>query len=162
MKKILLTLISLALITVIYSQDITEEMYVECYVVIVDTSDSYFDLNKTMSNISEEYKLTIDTMDRFFDSEKNLICLPNDYEDDIYAGSYFPRRFSTEFLSIEYYYYYVNGDYPEQGSNAVRLMCLVSMIDTNKEKAEERHKLIKMKYPKSFILKTKIYWGCMH
>lgn len=161
-KKILITIISAAFVTTVYSQEFNEEMYVECYLVIVDTSDTYFDLHKTMMEISADLKLSVDTMDRVFDSEENLIRFPKDYKDDIYAGFYFPRRFCSESLSIEYYYYYVNGDYPEPGNNADRLMCLVSMIDTNKEKAEERYKLIEIKYPNSFILKTKIFWGCMH
>ncbi|WP_262490545.1 hypothetical protein [Hymenobacter sp. CRA2] len=36
--------------------------------------------------------LASDTLGRFFDEQKNLIRLPDDDEDELYAGDYFPRR----------------------------------------------------------------------
>ena len=76
--------------------------YARYYIVIADTSINYEVLQKKMLNLRKQLSIPIDTMDRYYDKDKNLICLPEDSDDELYAGDYFPRRFPSESLSLEY------------------------------------------------------------
>ncbi len=74
--------------------------YASYHIVIVDTGKSYNDLLLKMTNLSLRIQVPIDSMGRFFDPVANLIKLPDNDEDEIYAGDYFPRRVPSETLSI--------------------------------------------------------------
>ena len=45
-------------------------------------------------------------MERTYDKAKNLIALPDNHEDEIYAGDYLPRRYPSSTLSLEYLQFY--------------------------------------------------------
>jgi len=132
-------------------------MYSNSYVVILETSNDYFALRKKMFNLSKELNIEIDTMDRGFDRKEKIISLPENYEDIIYAGFYYPRRFNSETLSLEYLNYYKDDSKFLEGP-----MALVTMITSDKKEAEERLKSIKMYEKKAFILQARIYIACMH
>ncbi|MGV3541453.1 MAG: hypothetical protein ACO1OQ_16675, partial [Rufibacter sp.] len=76
--------------------------YATYYVTIADTGQSYFPLRAEMVRLSKEMNLPVDTMGRYYDRKKDLIVLPEDDEDEVYAGDYFPRRNPDAFLSLEY------------------------------------------------------------
>ena len=157
MKKII-TIFSILLFGLnINAQEISDEQYMNAYIVIADTSQNYVELRKKMFDINEKLKTVIDTMGRGFNREKNLICLPENDEDEIYAGDYFPRRYPSETLSLEYLVYYTNGKKPTEGTIA-----LVTIITDNKEKADKKLAAIKKYSDKAFIVNSKIYMGCMH
>ena len=82
--------------------DIASDEYATYHILIVDTATSYNDLLIKMTDLSLRVQLPIDSMGRFFDPVANLIKLPDNDEDEIYAGDYFPRRVPSETLSIEY------------------------------------------------------------
>jgi hypothetical protein len=157
MKKII-TIFSILLFGLnINAQEISDEQYMNAYIVIADTSQNYVELRKKMFDINEKLKTEIDTMGRGFNREKNLICLPENDEDEIYAGDYFPRRYPSETLSLEYLVYYTNGKKPTEGTIA-----LVTIITDNKEKADKKLAEIKKYSDKAFIVNSQIYMGCMH
>ncbi len=75
MKKII-TIFSILLFGLnINAQEISDEQYMNAYIVIADTSQNYVELRKKMFDINEKLKTEIDTMGRGFNREKNLICL---------------------------------------------------------------------------------------
>jgi predicted GH43/DUF377 family glycosyl hydrolase len=139
------------------AQEISDEQYMNAYVVIADTSQNYFELRKKMFGINEKLKTKIDTMGRGFNIEKNRICLPENDEDEIYAGAYYPRRYPSETLSLEYLVYYTNEEKPIEGTIA-----LVTLLTDDKEKADNELAEIKKHSHKAFIVNSKIYMGCMH
>src|SRR5690606_36423200 len=76
------------------------EQYVDYYLVIPHKSIVYSDLENIMQTIHIQYQLEIDTLGRSFDKAKQQIIVPEDDEDELYRGEYFPRRFESESLSI--------------------------------------------------------------
>lgn len=157
MKKII-TIFSILLFGLnINAQEISDEQYMNAYIVISDTSQDYSELRQKMFDLNEKLKTEIDTMGRGFNREKNLICLPENNEDEIYAGGYFPRRYPSETLSLEYLVYYTNGKKPTEGTIA-----LVAIITDDKEKADKKLVEVKKYSDKAFILNSQIYMGCMH
>ncbi|MGD2034959.1 MAG: hypothetical protein PVF73_07880 [Bacteroidales bacterium] len=137
------------------AQETSDGPFMQAYVVVSDTSLSYSLLRNKLFELSEQMGIEIDTMDRGFDTRKNLICLPEDFPDDIYAGEYYPRRYPSETLSLEYLAYY-------DKRSAEKKIALVTVITGDKEKAEENLEKIREYSPGAFMLQTKIYLGCMH
>ena len=157
MKKIITIFLILLFGLNINAQEISDEQYMNAYIVVSDTSQNYFELRQKMFDLKEKLKTEIDSMGRGFDKKKNLICLPENNEDEIYAGDYFPRRYPSETLSLEYLIYYTNGKIQTEGTIA-----LVTIITDNKEKAEKKLAEVKKYSDRAFIVNSKIYMGCMH
>ncbi len=138
--------------------DLNQEVpndYAEYYVVIADTGENYLSLQQTMLALSKTTGIKIDTLDRSYRSDKNLIALPDNYDDDIYAGDYYPRRSPGTFLSIEYLNLYKE-DSPE------KMMALISGIYENKSSADSALEVVNNTKMYAFIQKTKMYIGCIH
>jgi len=76
------------------------------FVVVADTNLDYNFLRKEMFDLNRQLKIPIDTMGRFYNTAKNLIALPDNDDDEIYAGDYYPRRYPSEDLSLEYLDFY--------------------------------------------------------
>jgi len=131
------------------------EEYADYFVIVVDTGFNYATLRTQMFKISKELELPIDTLGRTFDQKKNLIALPENDEDEIYAGDYFPRRSLGENLSLEYLDVY-------QKSASKKRIAMLSGIYENKKSADSALNIIKRIAPKAFSLKANIYIGCMH
>ncbi len=130
------------------------DAYADYYVLIADTGKNYTELRAKMFNLHQSTDLVIDTMGRTYDKVKGLIALPDDSEDDIYAGEYYPRRYPSENLSLEYLSQYSD-------KAGLKTMALVAGIYENKTKADSALTNIKTG-EKAFVLKSKIYVGCMH
>lgn len=125
------------------------------YIVVVDTSEEYFFLQNKMYNIHEQIKIPIDTMGRYFNAAKNLIILPESDEDEIYAGEYFPQRFPTNCLSLEYLNSY---DLKAREKS----IALVAGIFEKEQAANSLLYKVKNRYPNSFKIKSTMYTGCVH
>jgi len=87
--------------------------------------------------------------------KKNLISLTDDHEDEVYAGDYFPRRFPSEFLSLEYLSLY------KENAGDKTIALLVGIYETEKA-ADSISNILKNREPKLFKIKTEMYVGCMH
>lgn len=125
------------------------------YVIVVDTSLNYALLHKKMFEAHHKLTIPIDTMGRYYNPTKDLIALPEDDEDELYAGDYFPRRFPSETLSLEYLSLYKNN------SNE-KTIGVVSGIFEQETKADSSLKKIQKVFPKTFKLKTEMFVGCLH
>lgn len=127
------------------------------YVVVADTGLNYASLHNEMLQMNKTTGLEIDTMGRGYNEQKNLICLPENDEDEIYAGEYFPRRFPSVNLSLEYLEQYM----PE-GKAGEKTIALVAGIFDTQQSADSLLKVIRPQSPQPFATAAKIFIGCMH
>lgn len=154
MKKLILILVFL-IPTLLLSQNDLNENYMNIYVVVADTSQVYQDLKIKMIDLREKLNIEIDTMGLGYDLKKDLICLPENDQDEMYAGDYFPRRFPSKTISIEYLSLYNR----ESGEKSIGI--IVGIFD-NKNKAENSLKKLKDFTNGAYIIKANIYRGCLH
>lgn len=125
------------------------------YVIVSDTSEDYQSLRSKMLKISEESKIKIDSLDRSFDKSKGRLVLPDNHEDEIYAGEYYPRRYDSDFLSIEYLNFYTE----RAGENT---MAVIAGIYEDKSQADSAFLSIRQVDNKALLMRSKMYIGCMH
>lgn len=137
------------------SEDIDNINNVTYFVVVADTSNEYSVLHKKMFDLSIKLNLPIDTMGRFYNKSKNRIALPENDEDEIYAGDYFPRRFPSDNLSLEYLNFY-------QRKASEKTIALVTGIYEIEKSADSALKVLYKTERKAFKIKAEIYVGCMH
>ncbi|WP_025145961.1 hypothetical protein [Pedobacter jeongneungensis] len=129
--------------------------FADYYVAVLDTNTNYNQIHAKMFTASEALNITIDTLGRYYNKKKDEIILPEDDEDEIYAGEYFPRRNAEENLSLEYLNVY-------KPDAKAKMIALVAGIYADKDSAAIALKRLKAIDSKSFVLKSKIYIGCMH
>lgn len=125
------------------------------YLVIADTGRNYFELLDNMLALKSEFGMTIDSMDRYYDRKKNKIILPANHEDELYAGQYFPRRFPSTCLSVEYLETY------KPGSDK-NTMAVVAGIFEKEKSADSSLNAIRKTDKDAFKLKAEIFLGCAH
>jgi len=125
------------------------------YVVIADTGLSYKELLKKMTTISIYFDVNIDFMNRKYDEKRDLIALPENDPDEIYAGEYYPRRYPSNFLSLEYLSYF-------QENAREKTIALVAGIYEEETSADSALHVFREKEPRAFKIKSHIYVGCMH
>ena len=136
-------------------EDTIDYNYADFYIVIADTGQNYYELEKKMISLSSDLNLKTDSSALYYDEEKKRIVLPEDHPDEIYAGDYYPRRFPSEHLSLEYLNLYIRSS----GENTI---ALVSGIYDKKEGADSLLQEIQKIEPDAFKVKTNMYVGCMH
>lgn len=125
------------------------------YIVVADTGMMYAPLNAAMYNLSAKLSSTVDTLNRGYDKKKNKIVLSEQDDDELYAGEYFPRRFPSTTLSMEYMDSYTPGS--KEG-----MMGIISGIYEKQAEAEIAWKNVKVHAPNARIVKADIYVGCIH
>ncbi len=135
--------------------DTADYDYATFFIVIADTSSNYYLLHKKMFDLNKQLNIPIDTMGRLYNKVKNLIALPDNDEDEIYAGDYFPRRFPSENLSIEYLDFY-------QKQSGEKTMALVTGIYESEKSADSALVVIQRTEKIVFKIKAEIYLGCLH
>jgi len=123
--------------------------------VVADTNVNYYTLHQKMFGLSEQLAIPIDTLGRTFDSSKNLIALPENDEDELFAGDYYPRRFPSTTLSLEYLNLYE----PTAGEKTV---ALVTGIFETQASADSALAMLKTAERNSFTVKANMYTGCIH
>ena len=137
------------------TEDTTDYNNATYFVVVADTSADYYLLHKKMFNLNRQLNIPIDTMGRFYNKTKNLIALPDNDEDEIYAGDYFPRRFPSDNLSLEYLDFY-------QRQAGEKTIALVTGIYEKEKSADSALTVLQKTEKKVFKIKADIYVGCMH
>jgi hypothetical protein len=125
------------------------------FIVVADTGKNYYVLNQKMYELRDRLHMQVDTMDRYYNKKKDLISLPISHEDKMYAGDYFPRRFPSEYLSLEYLNFY-----REQASK--KTIALVTGIYETSSSADSALSVLQNVEKNSFVFKTNIYVGCAH
>lgn len=129
--------------------------FAKVYIVVIDTNANYFDLNKTMYQLSASYKIAIDTFGRYFNTDKNKLILPEENSDEIYAGDYVPRRFEESGISIEYLSFYLEHAKEET-------FVLIAGMYKSKAEANKLVKKVSKAYKNTWILESNIFIGCSH
>jgi hypothetical protein len=137
------------------SEDTTDYNNATFFVVVADTSKDYSFLHKKMFDLNRKLNIPIDTMGRFYNKTKNLIALPDNDEDEMYAGEYFPRRFPSDNLSLEYLNFY-------QRKVGEKTIALVTGIYETEKSADSAMTVLYKTEKKAFKIKADIYVGCMH
>ncbi len=135
--------------------EVPDEAYVTCYLVIADTGRNYYALQQKMVGISKKLSVPVNTLGRYYNAAKDLISLPDNDEDELYAGSYFPRREPSESLSLEYLYFYQNTA-PE------KTIALVRGIYGSEPEAVKALKALQPFIQTAYKIKAQVYMGCMH
>ena len=125
------------------------------FVVVADTSLNYYALREQLFMLHDSLQQPIDTMGRTYNKVKDLIALPEDDEDEMYAGEYYPRRTTSQDLSLEYLDMY-------QEAAREKSIALVTGIYENKKSADSAVRVLKRYSPKAFSVTSEIYMGCMH
>jgi len=125
------------------------------FVIVADTSLNYFTLHKKMFELQRNFNFPIDTMGRYFNKDKNLIALPDNSEDEMYAGEYLPRRFPSSDLSLEYLKFY------QSQANNKTIALVIGIYESEKEADSVLTVLHKVE-KKVFKIKAKIYEDCIH
>jgi hypothetical protein len=136
-------------------EDTTDYNNATYFVVVADTSLDYPTLHRKMFDLNSKLKIPIDTMGRFYNKTKNLIALPDNDEDEIYAGDYFPRRFPSDNLSLEYLNFY-------QRQASEKTIALVTGIYETEKSADSALTVLHKTEKNVFKIKADIYVGCMH
>jgi hypothetical protein len=136
-------------------EDTTDYDNATYFIVVADTSLDYSTLHKKIFDLNSKLKIPIDTMGRFYNKTKNLIALPDNDEDEIYAGDYFPRRFPSDNLSLEYLNFY-------QRQAGEKTIALVTGIYETEKSADSALTILHKTEKKVFKIKADIYVGCMH
>lgn len=132
-----------------------ENMEVTMYVVMADSGKDYWKLENEMFALNKVTGLAVDTMNRHYDEQKSLVVLADEDEDEMYRGNYFPRRYGSDFLSIEMLSSFQN----EADANSFALVC---GLFENKNSADSMAAVIKKQHPAVFVMSSTIYMGCIH
>ena len=128
---------------------------VTLYFTVADTGLNYFTLRDEMFALNKTLHWPIDTMGRYFDKKKNLISVSDTDEDEMYRGEYFPRRFPSENLSLEYYHAYID-------NSTEKNIALVTGIYETKKSADSSLAILRPYAAHSFVVAANVYVGCMH
>lgn len=149
--------------TELYQDTLTDELYADYYLVVPATGKNYQQLHTNMYRLHRQFHIPVDTLGRYYNTVLHKIIVSEEDEDELYRGEYYPRRFESLSLSIENAYYYPKNqaDYKEPVTFPTRMMVVAGMFDTP-ERADSLQKVIKKAFPKTKVLKTKVYIGCMH
>jgi len=129
--------------------------YVILYLAIADTGKDYNSLRTEMFAINKALAIPIDTMGRYYNTKKKEIVLPDDDNDEMYRGQYFPRRFPSVSLSLEYYKTY-------DDISTSKNIALVAGMYEHKASADSALAAISSLGRHAFVLKAPVYAGCMH
>ena len=129
------------------------DQYADYYIIVADTGKNYYALSENMRKLHVTTGIAIDTMKRYYNKKEDLIMVPEDDEDDIIAGDYYPRREPSQTLSLEYLDTYKPDAEP-------KMIALVAGIYENKTSADKALKLLPGN--KAFAFKGKVYVGCLH
>lgn len=135
-----------------FSQE-TADSNNKMYVIVTDTSENYQELYQEMEVVKKRFHLKDKTMGRIYNSKKKKLCYPDDFEDEIAQGEYFPRKYRDKGVSIEYMSYYMKAKQNTFG--------LVVLLTKKKKKAERYLAKVKKHKPDAFLLYTEMYSdGC--
>ena len=136
-----------------------DESTVIRFVVLGGVSGDFNYLHKLSKKIGKVTGENYYSNGLVYDKKRGMI-VPDSSSDEIYAGSYFPRRYAEESISIEMLWYYTT----PQGSfgSTDQRMAIITGIFATKSEAEANLKKVKLVNPNAYINKVNIYMGCMH
>lgn len=137
------------------------------YIVSVAEGYNYDSLRKIALQTADKLNFKFDTMGRYYNPQKGIV-LPDDDEDEMWAGEYFFRRFGDNLVSIEMSHAYTdtsiskNEPELEKHREDTRKMFVFAMMYLDKKSADSLANIIKVDYPSTKVFPAQIYMGCMH
>ena len=132
-----------------------EEETATFHIVVADTGFNYYTLRNEMLQLHQALNIPVDTMGRTYNPSKDLIALPENDQDELFAGDYYPRRFPSNSLSLEYLGLY-------QDKVGEKTIALVAGIFESPNSADTLLAAIRRINSKAFVVKADIYTGCIH
>lgn len=133
----------------------TENYMVDKYIVFANTDTNYWKMEQEMFALSHKTGIPIDTLNRYYNSTKKEIIAVQDDNEGIYNEEYYLRRYGDDFLSLEMLSAY------QQSANSATIGIMAGLFD-NQQSADSMATIIKVYQPAAFILKARVYMGCMH
>jgi hypothetical protein len=138
------------------SSDFEQPSELEDYFfLIADTSVDYLKLRAAIHEAVLKLNINFDSLGRVFNPTTDSLILPFDSDDEIYRGQYFLRSFASTHFSIEYLDAY-------QTSASKNTFAIVAGIFEKEKEARRYAKQFQKMFPGIYILKSRIYLGCIH
>lgn len=126
---------------------------------LVEIAEGYdFD---SLNTIAQETALflgsKVNMLGRLYKSGKGIV-VPEDSEDEMYRGAYYPRRPFDEqnFVSVE-----MKHAYEEDYSDTMKMIVFSNIFDSKKS-ADSMCTLLKSKFATTQVIKRDLFLGCMH
>jgi len=135
-------------------KEFSDEMFfADRYVLILKSTKNYSQALAFAKKAGKRLGLEFDNKYRQYSKEKG-IYFSKDYEDELYAGSYYPRRYTGEKITLEN-----SGEYKDFSSGYI---IVVSGMYDDKLSADRALGRVKKIYKKARIKKTNMWMGCIH
>ncbi|OQP62837.1 hypothetical protein A3860_26355 [Niastella vici] len=127
------------------------------YIVEVATGHNFDSLKSISSNAVTILSSKFSMLDRIYKSGKGIV-VPDNSDDEIYRGEYYPRRPYHEgnFVSIE-----MSNEFDDENADKLKMVAVAGMYAEQKA-ADSVAALLKNKIPTTKIVKQDVYMGCMH
>jgi hypothetical protein len=143
------------------NNDIAQDSILMKHLIILGSNPKYEVILREAKEISKKTGIPYCSRGMIFDKKRGLIW-PDNFEDEMWAGGYAPRRYNTqcdaeagrETITIEYssaYKGFTKG-----------LFIIVGGIQDDDKAAAKMIKKYKRVVPDAYVKKTPIYMGCMH
>jgi hypothetical protein len=145
-----------------------EDANVLQYVVVVADGYNYDSLRAIAKETSKLLGFKFDMLGRYFNTSRKKIVLPDNYEDDVWAGEYIFRREGGDFVSIEMQGAYIDTLTAKNKreselfyADTLKMFVFANMYP-EKKYADSLLKILKPKFKQATIIPTEIHMGCMH
>lgn len=130
-------------------------------IIILASSKDYHQLVETAKTVSTKLGIPYSARGMIFDASRGLI-LPDNHEDEAFAGSYYLRRYNAdcgsgieECLSIE-----KSDEY--KGFTPGLYVLVAGIYEANDPLLAQKLANAQKAVPDAYAKSTKIYLGCMH
>ena len=133
---------------------ITDEMMMgDRYIIVVKATYAYGEAVRFAEEAGALLGLEFKNEGREYSKEKG-IYFSEDIDDPDYAGGYYPRRYSDEYISLE------NASaYPEFADKSI---IVVAGIYSEEEEALAGLEKVRAYYQDAYVKKTRMWMGCIH
>lgn len=127
------------------------------YIVEVANGYNFDSLKNISANAVSILGSRFEMLDRVYKSGKGII-VPENSDDEIYKGEYYPRRpFGDQnFISIEMAY-----GFNEKEADTLKMVSIAGIYSLKKQ-ADSVVSLLRGKIPTTKTIKRELYLGCMH
>lgn len=137
------------------------------YIISVAEGYNYDSLRAVALQTASLLHFKFDSLGRYYNPQKGIV-VPEDDEDEMWAGEYFLRRSGEDVVSIEMRHAYIdtiianNEIAVERFSQDTSRMFVFATMYPDKERADSLADIIRESFPSTRIFPASIYMGCMH
>lgn len=130
--------------------------YETFHILTIGEGYNYDSLSTQASQVAQHLHVKVDNLERIYDSKKGII-VPDNSDDEVYRGEYYPRRFADPTVSIE-----MNYAFADSMAEQDKKMIIVAGIYEKKSQADSVLALTKATYPLAKVITKELFIGCMH